>query len=176
MRLHARKLTLCVMLLTLIIIGAYIKIPIPYVPFTLQFLFITLAGQLLGWKMGGLVVCVYVTMGLIGLPIFTYGGGISYVLQPTFGYIVGFIFAAISSGFIVEKFKFKYRRYVANFVGMLCMYFCGVVYLYFLYSLCFGQRLGITYILEIGVILQLPGDIILSLVSAGLAPRLQKMI
>ena len=173
-RLNSRDLTLCGLLLTLIIVGAYIKIPIPYLPFTLQFLFITLAGQLLGWKMGGMVVCVYVAMGLIGFPVFTYGGGISYIFQPTFGYIIAFIFAAMASGFITEKFKFKCRRYIANFAGIFCMYFCGVIYLYFLYLLYFGQDLGILYVLEIGVVLQLPGDIILSLVSAGLAPRLQK--
>ena len=39
----------------------------------------------LGGKIGGLSVCIYILLGLIGLPIFTQGGGIGYVFQPSFG-------------------------------------------------------------------------------------------
>lgn len=111
-----RKLTLSGMMLALIVVGAYIKIPIPYVPFTLQFLFVTLVGQLLGAKTGSIVVATYILMGLVGMPVFTSGGGLAYVFQPTFGYLLGFVLAAAMSGFIVENFRFKFRRYVANFL------------------------------------------------------------
>ena len=70
---------------TLIILGAFIKIPVPVIPFTLQFLFVSLAGLLLGAKYGGLSVFIYAALGLAGLPVFTAGGGITYVVFPTFG-------------------------------------------------------------------------------------------
>ena len=82
---------------TLIILGAFIKIPVPVIPFTLQFLFVSLAGLLLGAKYGGLSVFIYAALGLAGLPVFTAGGGITYVVFPTFGYIIGFIFSAFVS-------------------------------------------------------------------------------
>lgn len=171
-----RKLTLSGMMLALIVVGAYIKIPIPYVPFTLQFLFVTLVGQLLGAKTGSIVVATYILMGLVGMPVFTSGGGLAYVFQPTFGYLLGFVLAAAMSGFIVENFRFKFRRYVANFLGIVCMYICGVPYLYFLYLLYFQQKLEIVYVLQIGIFAQLPGDIILSCISAHMATCLDRYI
>ena len=78
----------------LITAGAYIKIPISVCPFTLQFLCTTLAGILLGGFQGALAVGIYVLIGLAGVPVFTGGGGLSYVVQPTFGYLLGFIAGA----------------------------------------------------------------------------------
>ena len=43
---------LCGIFAALIAVGAFIKIPIPICPFTLQFLFTNLAGLLLGKKVG----------------------------------------------------------------------------------------------------------------------------
>ena len=43
-----RSLVYCALFTALIAVGAFIKIPIPVVPFTLQYLFTMLAGILLG--------------------------------------------------------------------------------------------------------------------------------
>ena len=64
-----KDLVLCAMFVALIAVGAFIKIPVPVVPFTLQFLFTMLAGLLLGPVNGALAVVVYIVLGLIGLPI-----------------------------------------------------------------------------------------------------------
>ena len=37
-------------------------------------------------------------IGLLGLPVFTQGGGIGYVLQPSFGFLLGLIPAAAVIG------------------------------------------------------------------------------
>lgn len=84
-------------------IGAFIKIPLPVVPFTLQIIFVFLAGSLLGSRNGFQSQLVYIGVGLVGLPVFTQGGGITYVLQPTFGYLIGFALAAFIIGFIIER-------------------------------------------------------------------------
>ena len=86
-----REMILTGLFAALTAVGAFIKVPVPVCPFTLQFLFTTLAGVLLGGKLGACAVGIYVMLGLAGLPIFAGGGGISYVLQPTFGYLIGFI-------------------------------------------------------------------------------------
>ena len=70
---------LCALFAALIAIGAFLRVPVPLVPFTLQFLFTTLAGLLLGKKAGSTAVWLYVLLGLVGLPIFAEGGGISYI-------------------------------------------------------------------------------------------------
>ena len=86
-----KDLVLTAMFTALITAGAYIRIPVPVCPFTLQFLFTTLAGIVLGKNKGAAATALYVVLGLAGLPVFTGGGGIGYVLQPTFGYLIGFI-------------------------------------------------------------------------------------
>ena len=93
------------MFTALITAGAYIRIPVPICPFTLQFLFTTLAGIILGKNKGAAATALYVILGLAGLPVFTGGGGIGYVLQPSFGYILGFIAGAFVTGLIVERAK-----------------------------------------------------------------------
>lgn len=91
------------MFAVLITVGAYIKVPVPVVPFTLQLLFTTLAGLLLGSRLGATSVVLYIVMGLAGLPVFATGGGLGYVLEPSFGYLVGFAAAAWVTGRIAEK-------------------------------------------------------------------------
>ena len=49
-RMTADSMIMCSLFTVMIIIGTYIKIPVPVVPFTLQFLFTTLAGSLLGGR------------------------------------------------------------------------------------------------------------------------------
>ena len=68
-----RSLVYCALFTALIAVGAFIKIPIPVVPFTLQYLFTMLAGILLGSRLGSLSVLAYMILGLIGLPIFFRG-------------------------------------------------------------------------------------------------------
>ena len=104
-----RDLILCALFTALSAIGAFIRIPVPLVPFTLQITFTTLAGLLLGSKKGAISVAVYVLMGLIGIPVFTQGGGFSYVLKPSFGFLVAFIIGAKSV--ILENTRCKLCRY-----------------------------------------------------------------
>ena len=97
-----RSLVYCALFTALIAVGAFIKIPIPVVPFTLQYLFTMLAGILLGSRLGSrlgsLSVLAYMILGLIGLPIFSEGGGIGYVFKPSFGYIIGFCVETFVTG------------------------------------------------------------------------------
>ena len=85
-----RNHILCAIFTALIAIGAFIRIPVPVVPFTLQFLFTTLAGVLLGSRLGAISVVLYIALGLLGVPVFAEGGGPGYILKPSFGYLPGF--------------------------------------------------------------------------------------
>ena len=60
-----RGIVLCGLFSALIAIGAFLQVPVPFMDyFTLQFLFVTLAGMLLGSRRGSLAVAVYVAVGL----------------------------------------------------------------------------------------------------------------
>ncbi len=78
--------------------SAYVRIPFFPVPFTLQTLFVYLSGITLGKKYGMASQGLFLTLGLIGLPVFTGGGGPASVLQPTFGYLAAFPLAAWLAG------------------------------------------------------------------------------
>ena len=79
-----KSLIYCGLFTALIAVGAFIKIPVPVVPFTLQYLFTMMAGLLLGPKLGALSVTFYMLLGLAGLPIFSEGGGIWYIFKPNY--------------------------------------------------------------------------------------------
>ncbi|MCI8660087.1 MAG: biotin transporter BioY [Lachnospiraceae bacterium] len=169
-----RDMVLCAMFVTLIAAGAFIKVPIPVVPFTLQYLFTMLAGLLLGGKLGCLSVCVYILLGLAGLPVFTQGGGIGYIFQPSFGYIIGFAVGAYVTGVIANgKGNPGYPRLMAaNFIGLGIVYFFGMVYYYLISDFYLGTPIGLWPLFLYCFILAVPGDIVLCIVGAVLGKRM----
>ena len=172
------SLVLCAMFTALSIIGAFIKIPVPYVPITMQLTFTTLAGLLLGAKRGTISVLAYVILGLAGLPVFTQGGGIGYVFQPTFGYIIGFVFGTFAAGIIVGNGKnVCYKRHlIGSFVSLFTCYTFGTVYFYIIMNLYLDKNIGLSTVLLSCFITVIPGDIIMSFLSAWLAKKLRPHI
>lgn len=106
-RFTTRDLVLCALFAALSAAGAFIRIPLPGVAFTLQTLFVLLAGMLLGRRLGPVSIGVYLLTGLFGLPVFTGGGGPAYVLRPSFGYLLGFLLSAWLTGFLTERLTAK---------------------------------------------------------------------
>ncbi len=177
-RQKTRNLVLCALFVALIAAGAFIKIPIPVVPFTLQFLFTMLAGLLLGGRLGCCAVCVYIILGLIGLPIFAQGGGIGYIFQPSFGYIIGFAVGAYVTGAIANKRgRPSYSRLLAaNFIGLAIVYLFGMVYYALISDLYLGTPIGFWPLFLYCFILAVPGDIVLCVVGAVLGKRLIPLV
>lgn len=168
-------LCMCAVFTALTAVGAFIKIPIPYMEFTLQFLFTTLAGLLLGGKFGAASVGAYVILGLIGLPIFAEGGGFFYVLKPTFGYLLGFILGTFVTGQIANAVaapSFK-RLLAANFAGLGIVYAFGMVYFYLASNLWIeGGAISVGMVVWYCFVLAVPGDILLCVLAAVLGKRL----
>lgn len=165
MDLKTRDLTMIAMFASLTAVGAFIKIPLPIVPFTLQYFFCALGAMILGSKKGALSQSLYVLMGLIGIPIFTQGGGIQYIFNLTFGYLIGFILGAFVIGKIAENTKkiTIIKVLIACILGLIIIYLLGVIHMYIIYNFYLGQVVGIWKIINIGILAFLPGDLILSL-------------
>ena len=79
-----KMLARAALLAALTAVGAFIKIPLGYSSITLQFFFTAMAGCLLGPYWGAASQGVYVLLGLVGLPIFTLGGGFGFSLPSAF--------------------------------------------------------------------------------------------
>lgn len=165
MDLKTRDLTMIAMFASLTAVGAFIKIPLPIVPFTLQYFFCALGAMILGSKKGALSQSLYVLMGLIGIPIFTQGGGIQYIFNLTFGYLIGFILGAFVIGKIAENTKkiTNIKILIACILGLIIIYLFGVIHMYIIYNFYLGEVVGIWKIINIGILAFLPGDLILSL-------------
>ncbi|PKM73823.1 MAG: biotin transporter BioY [Firmicutes bacterium HGW-Firmicutes-16] len=172
-----RGMVLCALFATLIAVGAFIKIPIPYVPITLQFLFTNLAGLLLGKRKGLIAVCLYIFIGLAGVPVFTQGGGPAYIFQPTFGYIIGFALGTWFAGLIAEHGTNSIKTYIiAGLLNFVAMFAIGLIHLYLILNFYLSTPTGIVKILSIGFLPFALGDVVLIIVCAILAKRLRPFI
>lgn len=93
------SLVLAALLAALIAAGAYVHIPLPFVPVVLSDAVVVLAGLLAGPATGATAAGGYVLVGALGLPVFSGGsGGLGHLLGPTGGYLAGFIAGAALAG------------------------------------------------------------------------------
>lgn len=172
---RTRDMVLFALFTALTAVGAFIRVPVPVCPFTLQLLFTTLAGLILGSRRGAASVMLYVALGLLGVPVFTEGGGPGYIFQPTFGYLVGFIAGAWLTGRIREGARglpSMKRLLAADLAGLLAVYLFGMVYVYVLNNFYLGTPIGVWPVVLYCFVLAVPGDICLCLLAAVLARRL----
>ena len=174
---RTRAMIYCGLFAALIAVGAFIRIPIPVVPFTLQYLFTMLAGLLLGPRYGAAAVAVYMALGLAGLPIFSEGGGLFYVLKPSFGYIPGFCLGAWVTGSIASRRRdwAMGRTLAANFAGLMTVYAVGMAYYYAISNWIINVPIAAGPLFMYCFVLAVPGDICLCLLAALVARRVGPM-
>ena len=161
-----RDLIFMAFFIALTTVGAFLRLPLPFMSVTFQLFFALLAGIILGPVRGLLAMTAYVLIGLAGLPIFTMGGGPGYVLQPSFGFILGFLPAAWLSGLVYEKsgLKAKHAIYPAYITGMIAAYVIGIPYLYLVMKFYLGNEEATMISVTVSMALYFIKDIILGLV------------
>lgn len=171
-----KDLAECAVFSVVMIVSAFIKIPFPFVPLTFQTVAAVLAGILLGPVRGSVSVAVYVFMGLLGLPVFAGGaGGFDYILQLSFGYLLGFIAAAAASGLVVGKRPRTMKRcIVAAMFGMLVNYVVGIPYFMLLW-VYYYHNAGAWDALLFNLI-YIPKDVVFCFLAAVLAVRVYPVI
>ena len=171
-----KNLILSALFAALITVGTFIKIPTPLLPITLQTLFIILAGLILGAKFGAVSVSIYVILGLCGVPVFTQGGGINYILNPTFGYILSFIPGAYLAGYIREKLGAKFLTCIfAGIPAIILIYAVGIPYYYLVARFYFNNIIAVRTILLTFILMPLPGDIISCVIAGLIVKKLNKL-
>lgn len=124
----------------LIAVCAWICIPSP-VPFTLQTFGVFAAVGVLGGKRGTLAVGLYLLMGAVGLPVFSgFSGGLGWLLGGTGGYIVGFLFAALTV-WAMEKLPGKkdWMTALSMVLGLLVCYAFGTAWFLLVYAKTTGS-------------------------------------
>ena len=153
----------------LLIISAKIKVPMYPVPMTLQPLAVLMIAMLFGRKLATFTVGLYIFKGLIGFPVFAYGGGLLYLMGPTGGFIIGFFCSAIIVGYFADL---GWGRKIslsifAMIIGMLIIYFLGIFQLALLK--------GFDYALVKGLFPFIIGDFYKILLAGLLTPYIWKI-
>lgn len=180
--LSVRQLTVGGLFAALIGTGAFVKITLPTQPvpmhITLQWFFVLLAGLLLDKRLAGMSVGVYLVLGLAGVPVFASGGGPSYLLRPTFGYLLGFgaaacVMARLRQFFQVSRFGGFVRISAA---GLFVYYGIGMLYYYLICRLLIRQDVTWRILLFNGFFLTAGADFGLCLAAASAAVKLRPAV
>jgi len=135
-RIFSRSLALDVVLVAagaaLTAVAAQIAVPLWPVPVTGQTLAVILVGLSLGAVRGGLSMALYALLGIVGLPVFSdSSSGWNVVAGPTGGYIIGFIFAAVLTGWLAQRSwdRKLLRSFAATLAGTAATFVIGLPWL-----------------------------------------------
>lgn len=151
-------------------IGALTKIPLPLVPITLQTFFALLAAYHLPPRWAMISQLAYLILGLIGLPVFANGGGPTYMLQPTFGYLFALPWVVWGSSYLLRTILQKnwLNLFAIIFAAQCLILLIGSVWLYFSLKLLSDQPLSINMAFSSGIMIFLPATLLKSFAIVGL--------
>ena len=173
-KLSARDITMTAVFSALAVVAAMlVRYAGSIVPFSLLPFVVMLAGGLIGARLGALSIVVYILLGLIGLPVFASPpfGGPAYVLQPTFGFLLGFIASAYVIGALLKnREESGFTRYFLSMTaGIVVYYLIGLPYLYVILNFYLGKAVSVLKVLTIGFTPFIALDLVKAFVAAILA-------
>ena len=154
----------------LLILSAKIKVDLYPVPMTLQPLAVLMIAMLCGRNISVGAVSLYLFQGMIGIPVFAYGGGLPYLLGPTGGFLFGFLFTSILVGELADRGwgKSLFKSVLAMIIGLLVIYFCGVFQL--------SVLKGFDFAIINGLMPFVVGDLYKLILAALLIPQIWKLV
>ena len=175
-----RKLTISSLICALLVISAFISIPVPFlaIKITLQTLVIFIACSILPPAYAFFSIVLYVFLGLFGLPVFSSVSGFMYIFTPSFGFLVGFIIAApIMSKINNLTFSKQIIRYIIScVVGTIIIYTIGIPYLYLILKFYLNQNINFSYAFIFGGLMFLPFDLLKAVLAYPIISLLKKNI
>ena len=182
MKLTVKEIIITALFTALMIVGAFIRIPFPFLPVTFQTFICALAGMILGPRLGALSMTVYMLLGLAGVPVFAGGGGFPYIFKPSFGFILGFVAGAYVIGAVSMRLgKPAFMNNVkAMMAGLITIYSIGILYMLLIMKVYLGNQDTGLLLIMYGNLPYIAKDMILFLIAAGISgsvvPRLQRII
>ncbi len=170
-RLGGRTLRFVVLALLgtlLLTVSAKVQVPFRPVPMTMQTLVVLALGMAYGWRLGAATLLLYLAEGAVGLPVFAgtpeRGIGLAYMAGPTGGYLVGFVAAAVTVGYLAERGwdRRPLSTAAAMVAGNVVIYVLGVAWL--------SIMIGFAKAIEFGVTPFLLGDALKVALGVALLP------
>ena len=167
-----RMATIALMAAVICILSPFsVYIPVSPVPISLATMAVCFASCILGWRSGTFSTGIYLLLGLAGLPVFSgFSGGIAKLAGPTGGYLIGYLFLALISGFFFEKFSHPALHATGMVLGMAVCYGFGTIWL------CYQAHLTMIQGLAMGVIPYIPGDLAKTVLVLVIGPAVRKRL
>lgn len=177
----ARDMTLTSLFASLAVVASMLaRYAGPIVPFSLLPFVAMLAGGYLGPRLGAMSMLVYILLGLAGVPVFAKApfGGPAYVLQPTFGFLPGFVAAAYLIGRLLKNRESAgtARYFLAMTAGVAVIYLVGLPYLYVVLTFYLGKNVSLAGLLTIGFTPFIIPDLVKAAAAAALARTLYRRL
>lgn len=149
-----------------------LPIPISPVPISLTNLVLYFALYILGMRRGCISYLVYLLIGFVGLPVFSgFTGGAGKLLGPTGGYLFGFVFLALISGFFLERYSERAGIcFLAMAAGTAVCYVFGSLWL------SYQAKMPLAGAFSAGVIPFIPGDLCKIVLALLLGSQLKKRL
>lgn len=169
----ARELTLLIGGSLAIAAAAQLRIALPFtpVPVTGQTFAVLLIGALFGARRGAATVMTYLSLGLMGLPVFAAAPpGPGAILSPTAGYLAGFVAAAWVTGALSERGwdRRPWSTALAMGIGSCVIFAFGVLWL--------SRFVGWDQVLQTGFLPFIPGDLLKIGLATAILPAGWKLI
>ena len=182
-----RKMTMAALMAALLGISAYISIPIGISPvmITLQTMILNIIAIILTPTEAFFAILIYALVGIAGVPVFSGGlGGVSALLRPTGGYVLGLLIATPAMSYTKDIFAKLFGRFIksekiakitgysvnAVLVGMVLIYVVAMIYMKLFLGKAFGAVLA-TMVLPF-----IPMDIVKCIVAAIVSVPLKKAL
>lgn len=173
----------------IVCIGCFLRIPLGPIPIVLQNGLCILTGALIGSYLGGAPTALFLTAGLIGLPVYSGGtSGVAVWAGPTGGFLPGYLIGAIVTGFIAGRpsitekkitLKTALRISIAIFAGMVVLYVPGIFH-FARWAQAAGkvpiEKTAFSYTMAACVIPYIPGDLLKIAVSIPIALKVRPIL
>lgn len=173
-----KDMVLIALFSAIIVICSLITIP-SAIPFTLQTFAVFLCLNIIGAKKGIISILIYIFLGVVGLPVFSgFNGGIGALLNVTGGYIIGFIFSALTFWLVTSVFNKKSRKIInliASFMGLIVCYIFGTLW-YILLFIKNGEAINFISAFTICVLPFIIPDILKIVLSVVISEKINKFI
>ena len=173
-----KDIVLIALFSAIIVVCSFITIPV-VVPFTLQTFAVFLCLNILGAKKGIISILIYILLGVVGLPVFSgFNGGIGVLLNVTGGYIIGFIFTALTFWLVTSVFNKKPKKLInliASFMGLIVCYIFGTLW-YILLFIKNGEAINFISAFTICVLPFIIPDILKIVLSVVISEKVRNHI
>ncbi len=173
-KLDTSSMTRIALLIAVLSVSSYLVIPLPFTPIVLSMhtVMVNLIGLMLKPRHAAYTICIYLLLGLMGVPIFSGGtAGPGKLFGPTGGFYFGFLFAVIAISMLKGK-KNKFIRYAIVTIGVGL----PIQHLFAILFMCFYNGFNIQAAVLTVSLPFIPGDIIKCILASMLGIAVNKVL